>query len=389
MSAGAGGASLPLLDAAEQERYGRHLVIPQVGLEGQRRLKAARVLLVGAGGLGSPAALYLAAAGVGHLTLIDHDRVERSNLQRQLLHDTDAVGRPKVDSARARLRAVNPHVAVATHATRLSAANALEIVHGHDLVLDGSDNFATRYLVNDACVIAGVPDVWASVLRFEGQASVFGAPGGPCYRCLFPEPPPAGVVPDCAEAGVLGVVPGLLGTIQATEALKWLLGVGTPLIGRLLLMDALTMETRTITIPRDPQCPACGTRTLRALVDHDARCGVRLDEDAVEEIAPAALTALLAEQARTGRPLQLLDVREPDEWALARIPDARLVPLGTLDEALGTLDHTREVIVHCQSGARSAQAARRLRAAGFARVRSLAGGILRWQAEVGPRTPPC
>jgi len=383
---------LPALDPDELERYGRHLVIPQVGLDGQRRLKAARVLLVGAGGLGSPAALYLAAAGVGSLTIVDHDRVDRSNLQRQLLHGEADVGRRKVESARDRLRDVNPHVAVAVHATRLTAANALEFVRGHDLVLDGSDNFATRYLVNDACVLAGVPNVYASVQRFEGQASVFAAPEGPCYRCLFPEPPPPDLVPNCAEAGVLGVLPGLLGTIQATEALKLLLGVGEPLVGRLLLVDALAMRLRTIAIPRNPSCPACGTRELRALVDYDAWCAGaggasaagQPVEERVEEIAPAQLAARLKADAA----LVLLDVREPNEWALARIPGARLVPLGTLDAALATLDPRADVVVHCQSGVRSALAARRLRAAGFTRVRSLTGGIARWRAEVGPAVDP-
>ncbi len=388
---------LPALDGQELERYGRHLVIPQVGPDGQRRLKAARVLLVGAGGLGSPAALYLAAAGVGRLTIVDHDTVDRSNLQRQLLHGEADVGRLKVESARDRLRDVNPHVAVDVHATRLTAANALDVVRGHDLVLDGSDNFATRYLVNDACVLAGVPNVYASVQRFEGQASVFAAPGGPCYRCLFPEPPPPDLVPNCAEAGVLGVLPGLLGTIQATEALKLLLGVGEPLVGRLLLVDALAMRLRTIAIPRDPNCPACGTRELRALVDYDAWCagpgraaatGAPAEaapaEAPVEEIAPAKLAAGLA----AGAPLVLLDVREPNEWAAARIPGARLVPLGTLDAALATLDPRADVVVHCQSGVRSALAARRLRAAGFTRVRSLTGGIARWHAEVGRTDRP-
>ncbi|MHB0948493.1 MAG: molybdopterin-synthase adenylyltransferase MoeB [Gemmatimonadaceae bacterium] len=373
-------AALPELAVEELLRYGRHLTLPQVGLAGQRRLKAARVLLVGAGGLGSPAALYLAAAGVGTITIVDPDVVDASNLQRQILHRTRDVGRPKVESARERLAEVNPHVRVEAHGARLTAANARPLVARHDLVLDGSDNFATRYLVNDACVLEGKPDVYASVVRFEGQASVLAVPGGPCYRCLFPEPPPPELVPGCAEAGVLGVLPGLLGVVQATEALKLLLGIGESLVGRLLLVDTLGMALRTIPLRRDPACPACGARTITRLADLDSRCAAPPAPSEIPEIAPRDLVARL--DARDD--LLLLDVREPQEWQLGRLPQAQLAPLGTLDEILGALDPRRATVVLCESGVRSAAAVCRLRVAGFQRVWSLAGGIRRWREEVDP-----
>jgi adenylyltransferase/sulfurtransferase len=378
----------PDLGAGELLRYARHLTLPQVGLEGQRKLKAARILLVGAGGLGSPAALYLAAAGVGTITIVDDDVVDASNLQRQILHGSRDLGRHKADSARERLADLNPHVRVDVHATRLTAANARALVAGHDVVLDGSDNFATRYLVNDACVLEDTPDVYASVFRFEGQASVFATPDGPCYRCIFPDPPPRELVPDCAEAGVLGVLPGLLGVIQATEALKLILGVGEPLVGRLLMVDALAMQMQVIEIPRNPECPACGTRSstgLTAGVAASARSPREQPPAAamVPEIAPRDLAARLD----AGDPLVLLDVREPAEWQVARLPGARLVPLGTLEEVLPTLDPRQETVVYCRSGVRSATAVRRLRAAGFEHVRNLAGGILRWSEGVDPRVP--
>jgi adenylyltransferase/sulfurtransferase len=377
-------ADLPELTRDETARYSRHLLLPQVGPLGQRRLKGARVLLVGAGGLGSPAALYLAAAGVGTLGVVDFDVVDASNLQRQLLHGTTDVGRPKLDSARDRIHDANPHVRVEPYATRLTAANALEILRGYDVVVDGTDNFATRYLTNDACVLLGIPNVYGSVFRFEGQASVFGMPDGPCYRCLFPEPPAPGLVPSCEEAGVLGVLPGLVGTVQATEALKLLLGIGEPLVGRLLLVDALGAGFRTVRIRRDPACPACGTREIRELIDYDAFCGASSEEStAAGEVTPSELAAML----RRGDAFDLIDVREPREWEVARIPGARLVPLATLPEALATLDRSRELVVHCKSGARSARAARLLEAAGFRRVRNLAGGILRWSEEVDPAVP--
>jgi molybdopterin/thiamine biosynthesis adenylyltransferase/rhodanese-related sulfurtransferase len=376
------------LSADELQRYARHLILPGVELAGQQRLKAARVLVIGAGGLGSPVALYLAAAGVGTLGLVDFDVVDVTNLQRQLLHGTSDVGRPKLDSARDRIREVNPHVHVQAHATRLTSANALEIIGDYDIVVDGTDNFATRYLVNDACVLLGKPNVYGSIFRFEGQASVFSMPDGPCYRCLFPEPPPAGLVPSCAEGGVLGVLPGMIGTIQAAEALKLALGIGSSLAGRLLLMDALTMSTRTVTLRRDPACPACGTRTITELIDYDAFCGASAmaeepDADQVVEITPRELAARLLEAAD----VDLIDVREPAEWSIAHLHGARLIPLGTLGAALGTLDRSREIVVMCRSGQRSASAVLQLQAAGFRKVKNLAGGILRWSDDVDPTVP--
>ncbi len=374
---------LPPLAREELLRYSRHLLVPDVGVEGQRRLKAARVLLVGAGGLGSPVGLYLAAAGVGTLGLVDFDAVDVTNLQRQVLHGTRDLGRPKVESARARLQDLNPHVEVVAHETRLTAANALDLVGRYDLVVDGADNFATRYLVNDACVLAGRTEVHASVHRFEGQATVFGAPGGPCYRCLHPEPPPPGLVPSCAEGGVLGVLPGLLGTIQATETVKLILGLGEPLVGRLLLVDALGMRFRTVKLRPDPRCPACGTRTLRALTDLEPLCAAPAEEAPVPEILPVELAARL----RRGEALDLLDVREAHEWEIGRIEGARLQPLSGLSDALGALAPERELVVYCRSGVRSARAVRLLREAGFRRAVSLAGGILRWAEEIDPSMP--
>ena len=379
---------LPTLGADEVLRYSRHLIIPDVGLTGQRRLKNARVLLVGAGGLGSPLALYLAAAGVGTLGLVDYDVVDLTNLQRQVLHGTKDVGRPKLASATERIRDVNPHVNVEGFETRLTSANALEILRDFDVVVDGTDNFPTRYLTNDACVLLGKPNVYGSIFRFEGQASVFATADGPCYRCLFPEPPPPGLVPSCAEGGVLGVLPGLIGTIQATETIKLLLGIGEPLIGRLLLVDALSTRFRTVNLRRDPACPACGTREIRELVDYEEFCGVRAAEaqllaDAVPEITPTEL----ANKLRRGDEVDLIDVREPHEWEIARIPGARLIPLGTVTEALPTLDSARDIVVHCKGGTRSAKAVRQLRAAGFSRVWNLAGGITRWSDDVDPSTP--
>ena len=383
-----GSSSATALTADELQRYARHLSLPDVGVEGQRRLKAARVLIVGAGGLGSPIALYLAAAGVGTLGLVDHDVVDVTNLQRQLLHGTRDVGRPKLESARDRLRDVNPHVVVELHDAWLTAANAIEIIRAYDIVLDGTDNFATRYLTNDACVLTGTPNVYGSVFRFDGQASVFATADGPCYRCLYPSPPPAGSVPNCAEGGVFGVLPGLIGTIQATEALKLILGVGETLAGRLLLVDAMTMQFRSFQITRDPCCPACGTRTLTQLIDYDEFCGTpretRMMHDAtVPEITPVELSARLAR----GDDFDLIDVREPYEEQIASIPGARLIPLGTIASAFVTLDRARDIVVMCRSGMRSADAARQLQAAGFAHVTNLAGGILRWSDDVDARVP--
>lgn len=381
----AGAASaLPPLSADELNRYSRHLSLPGVGLDGQRRLKAARVLIVGAGGLGSPIALYLAAAGVGTIGLVDQDVVDMTNLQRQLLHGTRDVGRSKLDSARDRLLDVNPHVQLELHPTWLTSANAMELVGRYDVIIDGTDNFNTRYLVNDACVLLAKPNVHGSVFQFDGQASVFATEHGPCYRCLYPEPPPPGMVQNCAEGGVLGVLPGLIGTIQATEALKLILGTGETLAGRLLMIDALSMQFRSVTITRDPQCPACGTRTLTQLIDYDEFCGVAgpataVPLDAVIELTPSALAARHAR----GDDFDLIDVREPHEAAQSRIAWSRLIPLGTLPAAMHTLDRSRELVVLCRSGKRSADAVRQLRAAGFGHVASLAGGMLRWELEVG------
>jgi adenylyltransferase/sulfurtransferase len=384
---------MPSLSPDELLRYGRHLSLPDVGEAGQQRLAGARVLLVGAGGLGSPAALYLAAAGVGHLGIVDGDAVELSNLQRQVLHGTRDLGRSKVSSAESRLRDLNPHVQVAAYHTRLTSANALDLLRGHDLVLDGTDNFASRYLLNDACVLLGIPLVHGSVLRFDGQAAVFGAADGPCYRCVFPEPPLPGQVPGCAEAGVFGVLPGLVGTIQAAEAIKLLLGIGESLAGQLLLVDALRMRFRSIAIARDPACPACGTREITTLGDYEAMCGAPASavsgsgdaaasahDDAGDDIQPEVLAARI----RSGTAPLLLDVREPYEWSIARLPDARLIPLNSLPQSVHSLDRAAELVVYCHHGVRSEAAADWLRGRGFARVRNLLGGIDRWSLEIDP-----
>ena len=379
---------LPGLEHDEILRYSRHLIIPNVGMAGQRRLKAARVLLIGAGGLGSPLALYLAAAGVGTLGLVDFDVVDVTNLQRQVLHGTKDVGRSKLASARDRILDVNPHVTVEPHETRLTSANALDIIREYDLVIDGTDNFPTRYLTNDACVLLGKPNVYGSIFRFEGQASVFATAEGPCYRCLFREPPPPGLVPSCAEGGVLGVLPGLIGTIQATEGIKLLLGIGETLVGRLLLVDALSMRFRTVKLRKDPECPMCGTREIRELIDYEQFCGITADAasdggNGVPEITPTELAARL----RRGDDLDLVDVREPYELDIARIDGARLVPLATLTDALSTLDSARDIVVLCRTGARSAKAVRQLQAAGFRRVWNVVGGITRWSDDVDPSVP--
>jgi molybdopterin/thiamine biosynthesis adenylyltransferase/rhodanese-related sulfurtransferase len=376
---------LPELTSDELRRYGRHLVLPQVGTEGQRRLKKARVLLVGAGGLGSPAALYLSAAGVGTLGLVDFDVVDITNLQRQVIHGTSDLGRPKLDSASDRIRDINPHVHVEQFDTALTSKNALGIAKEFDVIVDGTDNFPTRYLVNDTCVILGKPNAFGSVLRFEGQASVFATANGPCYRCLFREPPPPGLVPTCAEGGVLGVLPGLIGTIQATETIKLILGVGDSLAGRLLLIDALTMEFRSMKLRRDPECPACGTREIKELIDYEAFCGVGANGAAstvpeVSDITPRDL----AKRIERGDDIQLVDVREEWEWQISRIPGARLIPLGSLDANLAEIDPAREVVLYCKSGVRSLHAAEELIEAGYPRVANLSGGIIRWSQEVDP-----
>ena len=378
------GRDAPQLTREELVRYSRHILLPQVGEEGQRTLKKSRVLLVGAGGLGSPVALYLAAAGVGAIGLVDFDSVDLSNLQRQILHGSAGIGSSKLDSAGDRLRDINPNVDFEPYPTRLTSANALEIARGYDLIIDGTDNFATRYLVNDTSVLLGIPNIYGSVYRFEGQASVFGAPDGPCYRCLFREPPPPELVPSCAEGGVLGVVPGLVGTIQATETIKMLLGLGDTLVGRLLTIDALTMAFRTIEIRKDSECPACGTHEIKALIDYDEFCGTAAHDSPtvvrVSEIQPA----LLAERLAQGDEIDVIDVREPFEWEIGHIPGARLVPLDRIGAEIPRLDKRRETILYCKVGERSMYAAQQLADAGVADVSNLSGGILRWIDEVDP-----
>ena len=392
MSAPANGGP-PGLSQSEILRYSRHLIIPEVGKRGQQKLKQGRVLLVGTGGLGSPLALYLSAAGVGTLGLVDFDVVDETNLQRQILHGTSDVGRLKLESARDRLRDVNPHVNVELHHTRLSSENALEILSQYDVIADGTDNFPTRYLVNDACVLLGKPNVYGSIFRFEGQVSVFAAKDGPCYRCLFREPPPPGLVPSCAEGGVLGVLPGIVGTLQALEVLKLLLGVGEPLIGRLQLFDGLRFQWRELRLRKDPACPVCGTSpTIRSLIDYEAFCGVT-QERALEEETQNSIPQIGARELKTrldrGDAVNLIDVREPHEWDIASLEPygARLIPLGELTDRLAEIDLAGDVVLLCRSGVRSAQALQQLRAAGLERVWNLRGGILAWADEVDPELP--
>ncbi len=370
------------LDPLEAIRYARHLTLPGIGLEGQSRLRAARILVVGAGGLGSPAALYLAAAGVGTIGIVDFDLVDLSNLQRQVLHGTSSVGAPKVDSAAARLHDLNPHVQVISHRERLTSANARAMVRDYDVILDGSDNFPTRYLVNDAGVLEGKPLVYGSIFRFDGQVSVFHPPAGPCYRCLFAEPPAPGSVPSCAEGGVLGVLPGIIGSLQALEAIKLVAKVGESLIGRLVLFNALRLQFREIEVRRDPKCPVCGTTpSVRELIDYEAFCGLGDSKSDPEvEITPAALRARLSSGVK---PI-LLDVREPWEHGLVQLEGSTLVPLGHLAERLAELPARRDIVTYCHHGLRSLEAARLLRAAGFGPVRSLAGGIDAWARELEP-----
>ena len=379
-------SELPQLTQAEILRYSRHLIIPDVGVEGQRRLKDARVLMVGAGGLGSPIGLYLAAAGVGRLGIVEADVVDVTNLQRQVLHGTKDVGRKKVESARDRIRDVNPHVEVIPHDAWLTSENALEIISQYDLVVDGTDNFATRYLVNDACVLLDKPNVYGSIFRFEGQSTIFCTEEGPCYRCLYPEPPPPGLVPSCAEGGVLGILPGLVGLVQATETVKLIAGIGEPLVGRLLLVDAASMQFRTVKLRRNPECPACGTREIKALIDYQQFCGIRPGEDEAAGV-PAITVGELDARRRRGDDLDLVDVREAHEWEIGRIEGARLAPLSRFAEALRTFDSARDVVVYCKVGARSAKAVKALREAGFRRVWNLEGGIIRWSEEIDPNVP--
>ena len=371
------------LSPPELRRYSRHLLLPEVGREGQERLKNASVLIVGAGGLGSPVAMYLAAAGVGRLGLVDFDTVDESNLQRQLLHGVSDVGRSKLDSARHRLHEINPHVVLDLHETRVSADNALDLIEDYEVVADGTDNFATRYLVNDACVLAGVPSAYASISRFDGQASVFCTPDGPCYRCLFPEMPPPELIPNCAEGGVLGVLPGLLGTIQATESLKLLLGIGDPLIGRLLLVETLGMRFREIALTRNPDCPTCGDGAHPTLISSDSSC--LTPSMAVPEITVHDLNALREQ----GNAPFVLDVRRPEEYDIANLNGA-LIPLDQLPFRVGELDEHRDdtmLVVHCRSGARSAKAVEFLQSRGFTNAVNLKGGVLAWSDEIDPSMP--
>ncbi|HET7463660.1 MAG TPA: molybdopterin-synthase adenylyltransferase MoeB [Longimicrobium sp.] len=375
------------LSPAEVMRYSRHLILPEVGKAGQLKLKRARVLLVGTGGLGSPLALYLAAAGVGTLGLVDFDVVDESNLQRQVLHGTADLGRPKLDSAADRIADLNPNVRVVRHATRLTALNALEILEPYDVVVDGTDNFPTRYLVNDACVMLGKPNVYGSIFRFEGQLSVFWAERGPCYRCLFREPPPAGLVPSCAEGGVLGVLPGIIGSLQALEVIKLIVNAGDPMIGRFLLFDALGLGWRELKVRKDPGCPVCGVSpTITELEDLTEFCTAAAPEvDALPTLSPAELNGLLA----AGQPVTLVDVREPHEWDIVNLRElgAMLIPLAQVGARMAEIDPATRVVVHCKGGSRSAKAVGQLRAAGYGDVWNLDGGILAWADQVDPSKP--
>jgi len=372
-------------------RYSRHLIMPEVGMEGQQKLKAARVLCIGAGGLGSPLALYLGAAGVGTLGIVDFDVVDYTNLQRQIIHTTADVGRKKLDSAAEKLKAINPFLNIRKFETRLSSENALELFRDFDIIADGTDNFPTRYLVNDACVLTGKPNVYGSIFRFEGQASVFATKGGPCYRCLYSDPPPPGLVPSCAEGGVLGILPGLVGVIQATEVIKLILGKGEPLIGRLLLIDALGMKFRELKLRKNPDCPACGThRTITKLIDYNEFCGIRGEERSQEKQVEAGIPEMQVEELKrrldAGEDLFVLDVREPHEYQICNI-SGHLIPLGDLPKRVNELDSSREIVAHCRSGVRSAKAVAFLQQAGFKKVHNLAGGILAWEDRVDPKMP--
>jgi len=376
------------LSKEEIQRYSRHLIMPEVGLEGQLKLKRARVLMIGTGGLGAPLGLYLAAAGVGHLGLVDFDVVDSSNLQRQVTFTTADVGKYKSEAAKARLSALNPMIEITAYETRLTSENALELFRDYDIIVDGTDNFPTRFLVNDACLLLGKPNVYGSIFRFEGQATVFGYPGGPCYRCLYPEPPPPGLVPSCAEGGVLGVLPGIIGSIQAMETIKLILGTGDSLVGRLLLFDALTMRFRELKLKRNPDCPLCGLhRTLTKLIDYEEFCGIRGEEapamtDGIPEITPKELQARMDR----GDNLFILDVREPHEYQICNLK-GKLIPLGELPRRVAELDSSQEMVVHCRSGKRSADAIHFLQTAGFKKLWNLKGGVLAWSDEVDPSMP--
>jgi sulfur-carrier protein adenylyltransferase/sulfurtransferase len=379
-------AETEMLSKDEILRYSRHLIIPEVGMEGQQKLKAAKVLLVGAGGLGAPLGLYLAAAGVGRIGLVDFDVVDFTNLQRQVIHSTADVGRKKLDSAAEKMQGINPHLKLTKHEVALSSENALEILKDYDIVVDGTDNFPTRYLVNDACVLLGKPNVYGSIFRFEGQATVFAYEGGPCYRCLYPEPPPPGLVPSCAEGGVLGILPGTIGLIQATEAVKLILGIGEPLVGRLLLYDALGMRFRELKLRKNPECPACGAHpTITKLIDYQQFCGIPAQEPKVTE-NEIEVTEVKAKLDR-GDNFVLLDVREPHEYQIAKIPGAKLIPLGEVAKHLDEFDKDADIVIHCKMGGRSAKACTIFRNAGFQHVRNMIGGITAWSDKVDPSVP--
>jgi adenylyltransferase/sulfurtransferase len=384
---------LPQLSQDEIKRYSRHLIMPEMGMDAQRKLKAGSVLCIGAGGLGAPAAMYLAAAGIGRLGIVDFDVVDFSNLQRQIIHFTPDVGRTKLESAKSKVNAMNPHVQVETYETSLTSQNALELFSKYDVILDGTDNFPTRYLVNDACVLTGKPNAYGSIFRFEGQASVFGTKEGPCYRCLYPEPPPPGLVPSCAEGGVLGVLPGMIGIIQATEAIKLIVGIGEPLIGRFLIYDALKMKFRELKLRKDPDCPVCGTHpTVTKLIDYEQFCGIHPPAAEVQTAAAGAndrdITATeLKRRLDAGDDLFILDVREPNEYQINRIPGATLIPLGELPRRYQELPKDREIVAHCKMGGRSAKAQDFLKSVGFNKVKNLKGGILEWVDKVDPSQP--
>ena len=378
------------LTPQEIARYSRHLIMPEVAMDGQKKLKAAKVLLIGAGGLGSPLGLYLAAAGVGKIGIVDFDVVDYSNLQRQIMHTTYDVGRKKIESAAEHLRATNPEIVIVTHEVRITSENAIRLIEPYDIVIDGTDNFPTRYLTNDACVLLGKPNIYGSIYRFEGQASVFATKGGPCYRCLFAEPPPPGAVPSCAEGGVLGILPGVIGCIQATEAIKLILGKGKPLIGRLLLYDAMEMKFREVKIKRNPECPMCGDNpTIKALIDYEQFCGMRGEEAGAVQVESDFETTVQEVKARRDRgdDFDILDVRNLEEWNICRIDGATLIPLAELPARMGELDRGRDIVVHCKGGVRSAKAVGLLREAGFTKVRNVSGGILEWARAIEPSMP--
>jgi adenylyltransferase/sulfurtransferase len=376
-----------LLSNDEILRYSRHLIMPEVGMEGQQKLKAAKVLCIGAGGLGSPLALYLTAAGVGTLGLVDFDVVDYTNLQRQILHSTNDVGRKKLDSAADKLKAINPYLNLRTFETKLTSANALELFREFDIVADGTDNFPTRYLVNDACVLTGKPNVYGSIFRFEGQASVFATEDGPCYRCLYPEAPPPGLVPSCAEGGVLGILPGLVGVIQATETIKLILGQGDPLIGRLLLVDALGMKFRELKLRKNADCPVCGKNpTITKLIDYEEFCGIRGQEEPAGNDVPSISVEELKKKLDAKADIFILDVREPHEYQICNL-QGYLIPVGDLPKRVNELDSSREIIAHCKMGGRSAKAVNFLRRSGFKKVYNLTGGITEWAEKIDPKMP--